>query len=109
MSSIEEYGAKLYAANRGLEAERDALRAFVADLFEATDWPDGNDLDGFQFQELATKHGILTPEERIAPCEGRESCWCSDFGGPGQVTCYRKAQWLVDAQIALAALDKEQK
>jgi len=107
MSSIEEYGAKLYAANRGLEAERDALRAFVADLFEATDWPDGNDLDGFQFQELATKHGILTPEERIAPCEGRESCWCSDFGGPGQVTCYRKAQWLVDAQIALAKLEQQ--
>jgi len=83
-------------------AEREGLRAFIANLFEATDWPEGGDLDGFQFQELATKHGILTPEERIAPCEGRESCWCSDYGGPGPTTCYRKAQWLIDAQSAIA-------
>jgi len=84
-----------------LEAERDALREFVADMFEAAEWPEGGDIDGGQFQELATKHGILAEEERIAPCEGRESCWCSDYGGPGPTTCYRKAQWL-------AAPDKEQ-
>ena len=83
------------------QTERDALREFVADMFEAAEWPEGGDIDGGQFQELATKHGILAEEERIAPCEGRESCWCSDYGGPGPTTCYRKAQWL-------AAPDKEQ-
>ena len=82
------------------QTERDALREFVADMFEAAEWPEGGDIDGGQFQELATKHGILAEEERIAPCEGRESCWCSDYGGPGPTTCYRKAQWL-------AALEKE--
>jgi len=111
MSSIKDFELaqrihvathELKARIAALEAEREGLRAFIANLFEATDWPEGGDLDGFQFQELATKHGILTPEERIAPCEGRESCWCSDYGGPGPTTCYRKAQWLIDAQSAIA-------
>jgi len=87
-----------------LRAERDRLRLFVARLFDLTGWPDGGDLDGFDFQDAATEHGILTPETRTEPCNQNERdakhCHCEEYGDFPQ-TCYRKAEWL----IALA--DKE--
>lgn len=86
-----------------LRSERDQLREFVAALFEANDWPNGGDIDGSTFQDLCAAHGILLPETRTEPC--REGCWCDEYNGgaegmAGGVVCYRKPQWLLDAQRA---------
>lgn len=79
-----------------LYKENERLLVFVRDLFIASDWPDGGDIDGFEFQELAAKHGVLTPETRTEPCQ--ENCWCSEYHGDmsAGVTCYRKAKWLLE-------------
>lgn len=78
--------------------QRDRLRAFCIDVFDETDWPEGGDLDGFTFQELAIKHGLLQRETRTEPCE--ENCHCAGYYDPDEfaagVTCYRKADWLAE-------------
>jgi hypothetical protein len=92
--------------HKNCRAERDALKAqlqaateraeraeaFARKLFEATDWPEGGDIDGGAFQELAIEHGFLTPETRNEPCG--EVCFCAEYYGPDElaegVTCYRK-------------------
>lgn len=91
---------RLRAALAEAERERDQARAFVVELFEETDWPEGGDLDGFVFQEAAARAGILTPQERTEFCA--ENCHCAEYHGDptGGFVCYRKPQWLVDAQAA---------
>ena len=78
--------------------DRETLRAFCRELFAAADWPDGCDIDGFEFQELAIKHGLLLPEWATEPC-GNE-CWCEGYYSAsdweGGVQCYRKADWLAE-------------
>lgn len=83
-----------------LERERDALRAFAIDVLG--DWPDDcGVIDGFDVQELALKHGLLTETKQMAPCS--ENCWCVEYHGsdPGDwadgVICYRKTPLLLDA------------
>jgi hypothetical protein len=60
-------------------------------------WPHG-DVDGGDLQNIAEKHGLLTPETFYEPCqESGCNCsgmWSSDEWNAG-VTCYRKAQILV--------------
>lgn len=72
------------------------LRQFVVDLIDAAGWPEGGDIDAFEFQELCVKHGVLVEETRHAPCG--ESCFCSGYYDPDEfkdgVRCYRKAEWL---------------
>jgi hypothetical protein len=81
------------------ERERDALRAFVRDLFDTVDWPDTGTLDGFDFQDLCERHGLLVPQEVTGPCnvgcEDGVNCSCAEYGdGEWPQTCYRKAEWL---------------
>lgn len=82
-----------------------ALRAFVRDLFELNDWPEGGDVDGFDLQELLVKHGILIEQTVTEPCNvGREeavNCSCAEFGDFPQ-TCYRKQPWAIDAALSTA-------
>lgn len=81
-------------------AERDQLRAFVTAIFDASDWPRGGELDALTMQELATKHGILTPQTRTEPCG--EVCQCAEYTSheemAGGVECFRKAPWLTTAR-----------
>lgn len=71
------------------------LRDFAIAMFEAADWPDGGNIDGFTFQEAAVACGLLIPEERAEPCG--ENCRCAEYNGTDgfPVTCYRKAEWLL--------------
>ena len=89
--------AGIVTALPALAAELRALREFAADMFDASDWPDGGDVDGFEFQELATKHGLLRPEQRTEPCG--EDCQCCEVHSEEDMkdgfTCLRKAEWLV--------------
>ena len=90
-----------------LAAELRALREFAADMFDASDWPDGGDVDGFEFQELATKHGLLRPEQRTEPCG--EDCQCCEVHSEEDMkdgfTCLRKAEWL--QSVERARMNKE--
>jgi hypothetical protein len=109
VEAVAEVGSKAYHEIERLRAEVEALRQFVASLFEANDWPEGGDIDGFTFQELCEAHGILILETRTQPC--REGCFCADYHGGeegmrGGVTCYRKPQWVIEA-IRKAAPAKE--
>ena len=90
------------------EAEKDLieierLRAFARDVMEV--WPMG-DLDGGSLQEIATKHGLLTPEVRNERCG--ESCGCAEYATADEfasgVECYRKAAFLLTPNVAIKRL-----
>jgi hypothetical protein len=72
-------------------------RAFIADLFDITDWPFGGDVELFTVQDLAVKHGILTEETRTEPCG--EGCQCAEYYSADEmkegVRCYRKPKWMM--------------
>ncbi len=76
-----------------LEAENARLREFANAMIELADWPEGGDIDGFDFQDTAVKHGILIPEQRSEPCG--EDCNCNAYYSDEEwkegVTCYRLA------------------
>lgn len=63
---------------------RDFAKAMVDISFQ------GGDADGAHIQELALKHGLLTPEVRTKPCKG--SCACAEYGFPAN--CNRKTALL---------------
>ncbi len=98
------FGSPRRRRSRGMLAdvvsERDRLRAFAREVFEAADWPEGADLDGGTLQDLAVKHGILTPETQYAPCG--EACMCRDYYAedefPSGITCIRKPKWMLDGE-----------
>ena len=74
------------------------LLGFVKALFELCDWPDGGDIDGFDFQEAAIKFGLLVETTPLQPCG--EECWCAEYHhfkdfASGAVRCYRKAGGLL--------------
>lgn len=80
------------------------LEKFAKRMFELSDWPEGGDIDGFDFQEAASECGLLTPETRIEPCTmGSEYCHCSEYHGDmsGGVTCYRKAKFLLNTDASI--------
>lgn len=73
------------------------LEKFALKLFELADWPEGGDIDMFDFQEAAVECGLLTPETRHEPCSLIEYCHCREYHGDMSegVTCYRKAAFLM--------------
>lgn len=91
---------KLRAALSAARREVEALRGFAQAMFEASDWPDGGDIDGFEFQELATKFGLLEPKEMTERCG--EVCQCADMDEP-PFTCYRKTPLLTGRVAELLA------
>jgi hypothetical protein len=90
----EEFSAAVEEFDRGPGVEIDALRAFAQAVM--ADWPDCMMLDGGDLQELAERHGLLTPETRHEPCG--EGCSCNEYAGPDEwadgVVCYRKTPLL---------------
>lgn len=83
-------------------ADLDKLREFALKMFALADWPEGGDIDGFVFQDIAEDCGLLEATMPLQPCntgdEGAE-CRClgtftmGDFAA-GKVTCYRKTKLL---------------
>ena len=75
--------------------ENKQLRAFAQSIMEA--WPEGG-IEGDDLQEIAVKHGMLTPEIRHEPCG--EWCQCNGIGGYDRddwqrgVECYRRTALL---------------
>jgi len=68
----------------------DRLRSFAQDIMRS--WPEG-DVDGADLQEMAKKHGLLTPVEVTEPCGEDGACNCAAYGG-FPMTCYRKTPLL---------------
>jgi hypothetical protein len=70
-------------------------------------WPHG-DVDGGELQDIAEKHGLLTPETFYEPCQ-ESGCNCAGMWSREEweagVTCYRK-KILVDPLSTSPLLDK---
>ena len=113
MSAVDEvleayrdmFGTKSDRANethKAACAEIASLRGFVKELFELADWPDGGDIDGFDFQDTAVKFGVLETEQRTEPCG--ESCNCAEYYSDDEwqdgITCYRIAAALTKEKIS---------
>ena len=83
-----------------MSSDRKLLEDFIVALFKANDWPEGGDIDMFEFQEMAVEYGILIPREVTGPCnvgcEDTKGCHCAEYGDFPQ-TCYRMADWLIAA------------
>jgi len=75
--------------------ENKKLRAFAQAVMDS--WPEGG-IEGDDLQEIAVKHGMLTPETRHEPCG--EWCQCNGIGGydgddwQRGVECYRRTALL---------------
>lgn len=71
------------------------LRAFAQEIYD--EWPHVGMLDGFDLQELAQKHGLLSPTKRFKPCAD-EGCncaeMCSDVDWREGVECFTKTPLL---------------
>jgi hypothetical protein len=69
------------------------LRAFAQEIMQA--WPESG-IDGDDLQEIATRHGLLTPKIMHAPCG--DNCSCAEMIDPDEwesgATCYRKTPLL---------------
>lgn len=65
------------------------------------DWPELCDLDAFEIQDIAEKHGLLVPEIRHEPCG--EECMCATMGDGTEfikgMKCFHKAEFLLAADI----------
>lgn len=70
------------------------LEKFVNKMFELSDWPEGGDIDMFEFQEAAIECGLLIPETRFAPCADDGTCNCREYYGDDEfekgIICYRR-------------------
>jgi len=69
------------------------LRAFAQEIMEA--WPEGG-IDGGDLQDIATRHGLLTPKIMHSPCG--DNCACYEVVGPDEfesgVECFIKTPLL---------------
>jgi hypothetical protein len=72
---------------------------FTKEILEAAN-DGGGDLDGFDFQDICEKHGILSPVIQHAPCGEYCVCSqaCSDEEFAEGVKCYQIADWLLVEQ-----------
>lgn len=74
------------------EAKKPDFVGFARAIFERTDWPEGESLEGFDLQEIAESFGLLTKEMRFEVCG--EYCFCEEYYGSDEfktgVECYRK-------------------
>lgn len=75
------------------QSDLEKLRAFAQAILD--DWPDIGGLDGFEVQELAEKHGLLTPTIATGPCG--ETCLCAEYDD-FPMTCYHKTATLTGEQ-----------
>lgn len=77
------------------------LEKFARKMFELSDWPEGGDIDGLDFQEAAVECGLLTPETRYECCSMHGTCFCTEYHGDMSegVTCYRKVQFLLTPNV----------
>jgi hypothetical protein len=70
------------------------LVGFANAMFQLADWPDGGDIDGFDFQDAAIRYGLLIPERRTQPCQ--EGCQCEGMYDPDEwnqgIQCYRRVE-----------------
>ncbi len=92
--------ANLRASREAAERDVDALRLFAADMFEISDWPDGGDIDMFDFQEAAEARGLLVRVRAEEPCG--ENCGCVEWGEFPR-DCLRKTHRLTAIDAARAA------
>jgi hypothetical protein len=83
------------------------LQRFVGKMFEATDWPDGGDIDGFEFQRIAAECGLLAEVEMKEACG--EFCQCLEMAVDFPATCYRPTQLYRDCKAAIAGREVEGK
>ena len=60
----------LHELDGRIAGETEKLRAFAREVMKA--WPDGG-IEGDDLQEIAVKHGMLSPETRFEPCGE----WCN--------------------------------
>jgi hypothetical protein len=92
---IAELEQQLTAANARVEALTNFANAV---LFGLDGCP--TDIDGYQLQELALKHGLLREQTMDKPCG--EYCECANICGSGEfpMECYRATDFL-------AALEQE--
>lgn len=72
------------------------LREFAKEIFMLADWPEGNGIDGGEFQDVAVKHGLLIEEIRHAPCGDECPCasCCNEEDFKRGVQCYQQVEWL---------------
>lgn len=91
VSSLSDCIDDLRAISNGGDSN---LRAFVRELFDASQWPEASDIEVDVLQDIAVKHGLLIPRTVTEPCG--ESCQCAEYNGDMSdgVTCYRKVEWL---------------
>ena len=75
--------------------ENKKLRAFAVEVMKA--WPDGG-IEGDDLQEIACRHGMLSPEIRYEPCGEWCQCNCMNCldsdDWKGGVECYRRTALL---------------
>lgn len=77
------------------------LLDFANAIFDIANWPEGGDIDGFELQDIAEKHGLLVPETRHEPCGA--PCNCENYGCFSKeewqdgIKCFHKADWLLSA------------
>lgn len=71
-----------------------SLANFAAEIMG--DWPEVGGFDGYDLQQMAEKHGLLSPEERKERCG--DACQCADECGEWPVTCYRSMSALKKAK-----------
>lgn len=77
--------ASHYRTFKAAEAQAQGLIAFADALVNIA--LEGSDADGAHIQELAVKHGLLTPEQRTERCG--EACSCAEYAD-FPVECFRK-------------------
>ena len=79
---------------REIKNKRPDFIGFARELFKLSGWPEGGDVDGWDVQTVAVKHGLLISETRTTPCG--EGCFCAEYHGDMKdgVTCYRKVKEL---------------
>jgi len=79
------------------------MRMFIVELLQ--EYGDGGDIDGFTFEEIALKHGILNPVKRFAPCVDNDvdpdaSCQCAQYFSDEEfkngITCHVVADWIFE-------------
>jgi hypothetical protein len=74
-----------YRTFKAAEAQLEGLRAFADELVNIA--LEGANADGDHIQDLAVKHGLLTPEQRTERCG--DACSCAEYSD-FPVECFRK-------------------
>lgn len=63
-------------------------KGFAIAIMDGFPEPHGENLDGFELQELAAKHGLLRRERTKVPCG--EECQCAEHWNEGEMAdCFR--------------------